>query len=279
MQYRNILVYLDDGASNTSRVKLALSLANQHRARLAGIAVVGLPSEGLLKSLGLTDTDKALASARGRVNQCLHDFTQRCDEAGVSSETRLLECKEGRAGEKLARIARIYDLTVARQANPDKADASQVSARTEELMLSSGRPMICVPYIGTHEMPSKTALIAWDGSRASTRAVHDAIPMLEQVAKVEVLVVNPDRFENFSDHEPGDGLAAQLAHHGIAATVRRVDAGELSTSTAILNALTDAGADVLVMGGYGTPRLREVVLGGVTHTLFKHMTIPVFMSH
>ena len=41
----------------------------------------------------------------------------------------------------------------------------------------------------------------------------------------------------------------------------------------------DTGADMLVMGGYGTPKLREVMLGGVTRTLFECMTVPVFMSH
>jgi nucleotide-binding universal stress UspA family protein len=33
------------------------------------------------------------------------------------------------------------------------------------------------------------------------------------------------------------------------------------------------------MGGYGHSRLRELVLGGVTRTLFESMTVPVLMSH
>ncbi|WP_456843688.1 hypothetical protein [Bradyrhizobium sp. USDA 4510] len=33
------------------------------------------------------------------------------------------------------------------------------------------------------------------------------------------------------------------------------------------------------MGGYGHGRLREVILGGVTHDMMKSMTVPVFMSH
>ncbi|MEM6985731.1 MAG: universal stress protein [Pseudomonadota bacterium] len=279
MQYQHILVYLDDGASNSSRVKLAISLALTHGASLTGIVVSSLPGEGFLKSLGFTDTQAALTTSRDKANQRFHEFTTLCDDAGVLSETRLIESNDGRAAEKLARVARLFDLCVLRQANLEKHDANLVSAITEEVMLSSGRPVVCVPYIGAHEVPCKTAVIAWDGSRASTRAVHDALPLLEHVENVEVLVVNPRTFENFADHEPGDGLVDHLAGHGIKAKARRIEAGEISTSTAILNHLSDSGAGLLVMGGYGTPRLREVILGGVTQTLFRHMTVPVFMSH
>ncbi|MEJ2177181.1 MAG: universal stress protein [Gammaproteobacteria bacterium] len=55
--------------------------------------------------------------------------------------------------------------------------------------------------------------------------------------------------------------------------------GDTTTSTIILNALSDTGADIMIMGGYGTSRIREVVLGGVTRTLLNTMTVPVFMSH
>ena len=42
---------------------------------------------------------------------------------------------------------------------------------------------------------------------------------------------------------------------------------------------SDLGADLLVMGAYGHSRLRELVLGGVTRTILKEMTVPVLMSH
>ncbi|MEM9603650.1 MAG: universal stress protein [Pseudomonadota bacterium] len=279
MHYKHLLVYLDNGASNPARVQLALSLAKAHDARLTGIVVNELPSEGLLRNLGLGDGKSAIGQARAAANTVHEAFRSACADAQVVCDTRLLECKEGRAGEKLARIARLYDLCVVRQANPERPHAAQVSAMSEEVMLSSGRPVICVPYIGAHEVPFKTSVIAWDGSRAATRAVHDALPVLAQIDHINILVVNPANFENFSDHAPGDGLQSLLATHGIDARVSRIDAGDISTSTVILNHLSDTGADILVMGGYGTPRLREILLGGVTHTLFKHMTVPVFLSH
>jgi nucleotide-binding universal stress UspA family protein len=39
------------------------------------------------------------------------------------------------------------------------------------------------------------------------------------------------------------------------------------------------GADLLVMGAYGHSRLREFILGGVTRSLLREMTVPVLLSH
>jgi len=47
----------------------------------------------------------------------------------------------------------------------------------------------------------------------------------------------------------------------------------------LLSYAADAGADLLVMGGYGHSRLREIVLGGTTRTIMQSMTVPIFMSH
>jgi nucleotide-binding universal stress UspA family protein len=36
---------------------------------------------------------------------------------------------------------------------------------------------------------------------------------------------------------------------------------------------------LLVMGAYGHSRLREFILGGVTRSLLREMTVPVLLSH
>ncbi|MCP4935474.1 MAG: universal stress protein, partial [bacterium] len=43
--------------------------------------------------------------------------------------------------------------------------------------------------------------------------------------------------------------------------------------------VSDAGADLLVMGAYGHSRLRERTFGGVTRTILDQMTVPVLMSN
>jgi nucleotide-binding universal stress UspA family protein len=47
----------------------------------------------------------------------------------------------------------------------------------------------------------------------------------------------------------------------------------------LLSHAADASADLIVMGGYGHSRLRELVLGGATRGILAAMTVPVLMSH
>jgi nucleotide-binding universal stress UspA family protein len=279
MQYKNILVYLDQGASNKERVNTAISIAIAHDAQLTGVVVNALPNPSILNRLGIGKGDALMEQARVDARVMIERFEVQTAKAGIEADTRVIECLEGKAPEKLARMARIFDLSIMRQANPDKPNASFIAELSEEVMFSSGRPVFFMPYIGAHNIPCKTGLIAWDGSKAASRAIHDALPILEMMDKVTILIVDADKIEHYTDLKPGEALSRHLSAHGINNEVSRIPKGETSTSTIILNELSDTGADILVMGGYGTPKLREIMLGGVTRTLFECMTVPVFMSH
>jgi nucleotide-binding universal stress UspA family protein len=61
--------------------------------------------------------------------------------------------------------------------------------------------------------------------------------------------------------------------------LRLVEPGELEIGAALLEAAGRFCADLLVMGGYGHSRLRELVLGGVTAHVLGHGEIPVLMAH
>jgi nucleotide-binding universal stress UspA family protein len=279
MQYKNILVYLDQGASNKERVNTAIAIARIHNARLTGVVVNALPASSILHKLGFGNGEALMEQQRTDAQAIIEDFEQVTGKEDVQADIRIIECVDGRAAEKLARMARIFDLCIMRQANPDKPNASFIRELSEEVMLSSGRPVFFVPYIGAHNIPCRKGLIAWDGSRAATRSVHDALPLLEMMEKVIILIVDADKIEHYADSKPGEELSRHLSVHGVNNEIRRLTKGEVSTSTVILNELSDSGADILIMGGYGTPKLREIMLGGVTRTLFECMTVPVFMSH
>ncbi|MGH6943153.1 MAG: universal stress protein, partial [Geminicoccaceae bacterium] len=122
-------------------------------------------------------------------------------------------------------------------------------------------------------------VVAWDASRAAARAVSDALPLLERAKSVTVVSVNP-RPNLFGHGEvPGADIALHLARHGLKVEVHRLEARDIDTANAILSYVADAGCDLLVMGGYGHSRLRELVLGGVTRTMLGEMTVPVLMAH
>jgi len=279
MEYKSLLVYLDQGASNKERINTAIAIAKVHEAQLTGVVVNALPASSILQKLGFGKGEALMEQQRIEAEEITEHFKQVAEQEGVQADTRIIECVEGRAAEKLARMARIFDLSIMSQANPDKANASFISELSEEVMLSSGRPVFFIPYVGAHNIPCRRGLIAWDGSKAATRAIHDALPLLKMMKKVIILIVDADKIEHYADSKPGEELSRHLRIHGVNNEIRRLAKAEVSTSTIILNELSDSGADILIMGGYGTPKLREIMLGGVTRTMFECMTVPVFMSH
>jgi nucleotide-binding universal stress UspA family protein len=46
----------------------------------------------------------------------------------------------------------------------------------------------------------------------------------------------------------------------------------------LLKQLAAFNADFMVMGSYGSFRLRELVFGGVTRRILDAMTVPIFLS-
>ena len=52
-----------------------------------------------------------------------------------------------------------------------------------------------------------------------------------------------------------------------------------SVASTLLAHAVNVEADLIVIGGYGHSRLREIVLGGTTRRILQTMTVPVLMAH
>jgi len=182
------------------------------------------------------------------------------------------------AGGGIGLQARYSDLVIIGQTDPEHLTPSVSSDFPEYLLMNSGRPLLLIPYAGEFESIGKRPLISWDASRESTRAVTDAIPFLRRADLVQVAIFNPSATPSAHGEQPGADIAQYLSRHGI-----KVEVSVHKTKTDIGNALLslahDLDSDMLVMGGYGHSRIREMVMGGVTRKILECMTVPVFMSH
>jgi nucleotide-binding universal stress UspA family protein len=147
----------------------------------------------------------------------------------------------------------------------------------EAALFESGRPVIVVPYIQKDPLQLEHVMLCWDGSRAAARAIADALPLLKKAGQVEIVIVTNERGKR--DEIEGADMAQHLARHGLKVEVKRTVLGDIDVADVILSHAADAGTDFIVMGGYGHSRLREFVLGGVTRSIFRSMTVPVLMSH
>ena len=73
-------------------------------------------------------------------------------------------------------------------------------------------------------------------------------------------------------------IAASLSRHGLKVTTRSQASERLPISSVLENRCSDFGADLMIMGAYGTSRIMERIFGGVTHVLLESMTVPVLMA-
>ena len=137
-------------------------------------------------------------------------------------------------------------------------------------------PVLVWPYTGSFSVGAETIMLAWNSTREAKRALSDALPIMQQASRVIVLGIDTGD----GKHIPGADVSAYLARHGVSAEARHtISSSDLGASDALLSEISDLGAGLLVMGGYGHHRMREVLLGGVTRDILRQMTVPVVMSH
>ena len=147
-----------------------------------------------------------------------------------------------------------------------------------DIAKSSGRPVLVVPYAGSFASVGRRALVSWDAGTSATRALTASIPLLRRAEIVEVAVFNADPQTDVHGEQPGADIALYLARHGLKVDVIRQKT-QVDIGNALLSLATDLGSDLVVMGGYGHSRFREILLGGVTRTVLESMTVPVLMAH
>jgi hypothetical protein len=85
--------------------------------------------------------------------------------------------------------------------------------------------------------------------------------------------VDDDEDESEKRHVSRERLARHLRRRGIAAEPKQL-IGDIEVAALLLSHVADESADLLVMGGYGHSRLREMVLGGTTREILRPASDP-----
>jgi nucleotide-binding universal stress UspA family protein len=119
-----------------------------------------------------------------------------------------------------------------------------------------------------------TVAVAWDGGKEASRAARLALPMLEKAAKVVILSAPRASSRSFDPAR----LKSYYAARGVDAEVDILpDSGD--AAPLLLYAAKKAGADILVAGAFGHPRLQEFIFGGTTRSLLNSDEPSLFLSH
>jgi nucleotide-binding universal stress UspA family protein len=170
--------------------------------------------------------------------------------------------------------ARLRDFTIVATDSEALADAT-----AEDLLFKSGRPILIPPrhHKTGPALSLHSVAVAWDSSRAATRAVSDALPLLQRAKHVRVFTVLNEK--ELLTRPRSAELKAHLARHGIVAKMENITASEMPIGEVIRAYVKKNRVDLLVIGGYGHSRLKEFILGGVTKSVLEQPFQWTFLSH
>jgi nucleotide-binding universal stress UspA family protein len=279
MSFKTILAHCNDKRRVTRIAKVAAELAERFGAHLVGLSVA--PPQRLIPAgmPGVPDVivDDARRVAYRAHNAGLREAFLECGKArDLAPEWRECDADTSLSATVIA-AARRADLVVLAQRDPAWRDSPHLDVDVA-VILGSGRPVLVVPNDGLASASARRVLVAWSETREASRAVFDALPLLQQADDVKIVTIRSDEFDSRRDHHDLD-ICTSLARHDVRCNATELIATHADVGPALTQHAIAHGADLLVMGCYGHSRLREFMLGGASRHQLQHMVIPVLMSH
>lgn len=274
MEIRTIMVNIDLDDFSPALVKSAVALAGRFGAGLIGLSAAE-PAPALVGVEGAIATADFYAQERADIEAQLQ-VLEREFRAAVPAGTEVMWRSYIEAPNRsLLAAARCADLilTGSRLGKASPGYLRQVDVG--ELVLSAGRPVL-VAGAEIAEIKAENIVVGWKDTREARRAVSDALPLLKAARQVEVATINEGDLG--AEKASLEDLLAWLRRHDIKAR-GDVHAGKEGAADTLESISRQAGADLVVTGGYGHSRLREWLFGGMTRDLLAAPTLNRFMSN
>lgn len=288
MSIKTILVPLCGADSDPTALSAALTVARAFEAHVDALFVkldprdaVPMLGEGMSGAMVDEIMRAAERESDGQLTEARRHFEEivRRDQVdlregpttlgGVSARWREVV---GRAEEVVPQDGRLSDLLVFGHGSAER-DA-QAYATLEMALLGAARPLLVMPKGGAASI-GRNVVVAWNGSAEGARAVAGAMPFLCQADTVHVLTAET----SVTPAAAGRRIAEYLSWHGVNSQLTIVRPGAEPVGQMLMGKAAELGADLLVMGGYGHSRMREMILGGVTRYVLGHAGLPVLMAH
>jgi nucleotide-binding universal stress UspA family protein len=272
MAFKDLLLLTGEGTEASTRY--ALWLAGLCGATLTAVCpVVGhLPSTYQVSRMPRDVVAHFREDAEDAARNVLAAFSENARQTAITTETLMFDTASADIGNEVSHLARYFDAAVLQQSESEGTDTVRI---IEAVLLGSGRPVFIVPraFVPQH---LKSVMVGWDGGQPAARAVGDALPLLMMSDRVEVVTVGD---VSRAKHMSSENMVRHLARHGIRAELTNHPRDGRDIAHTLLSHATGTGADLVVMGGYGHSRLREIMLGGTTRSILGTTTVPVLMSH
>jgi nucleotide-binding universal stress UspA family protein len=274
-----ILIPVEDHAAMDSVFETALLFARKFGSYMEGVALGPDLAEMVAADFslgGIVFDDRSrrelLDEARAKFESFMlahairrYDDTVQAPSFGWLADTLLSDNGVGEYG-------RVFDLVAV--GRPGSGSQAPRKATLEAALFDSGRPLLIAPPQAPKKL-GECILVAWNGSSETARTIAFAMPLLLAAQDVPVVTIPRTRLPGPSDEQ----LAKSLRRHGVRARTVAIADTPKPQGTAVLEAATALGADLMIKGGYTQSRLRQLIFGSATGQILAEANLPIFMAH
>lgn len=277
-RYQDIVVVCTRLDHSGTHVHRAIALAATNGARLSGLYLrrpvnaVGAPGMPELP-IDLLAIEADLDAAR----KMEAEFQRIAGNGGVPRASWLVAA--GTPACVLAYAGAAHDLAVLEA--PADADVEMSLGVVEDIVLGAHSPCLIVPPSESGRSASFDRIaIGWNDSIEALRAMRAALPLLTNAGRVVLIRGEPRDYGSQMLHRPAIDPESYLRERGVQVSQRWLEAERKGgDGRRLLSEASEIGADLLVMGAYGHPRLREWMLGGVSRYVLRNVGPALLMCH
>jgi nucleotide-binding universal stress UspA family protein len=280
MAMKRILVAASGGTASEGAVDIACRIAKALGAQVEGYHVktdpaqiVALAADGYTMPIAGEWIDRFIADADELAEKTKAAFAATAQHHGLamSAPQASFLAETGYAPILVARRARYFDLAVLGRS--ERVVQRPHTDTIEETLIRSGRPVLLAPA-KTPDAIGNSIAVGWNGSPEAVHALQSSLGLLQKAKTVAIVTVAEEQEENSAP------LLDYLRAHGVTATHRRaLPVKGVGPGEQVLAEARDAGADLLVMGGYGHRPWRELLFGGATRQVIGTSLLPVLLAH
>ncbi len=278
-----VLVHLAGVDADTDLMRAALAVGRRLNSHVRGLhirfdaaAVAGITAPGMSATMYEQMIDQANRESEDRAQAAREAFegvTAGVARAQAPVDGLSVGWTEASSAGGTALAAHAQGANSVVLARPRDRQDVHAALAIEAVLFGAARPVIVVPPDAPTEW-GQCAMLAWNGSAQSARAMFDALPLLRLADRV-IVVAAPAAGSEVSAND----AVGHLAWQGVPSTAVTLDGTGPELSARLFAAVADHHCDLVVMGGYGHSRMREFILGGVTRHALYESKVPLLLSH
>jgi nucleotide-binding universal stress UspA family protein len=287
MTIKTILLPIRESSTALSLIETSISMAIRNDAHLDLLYVQNDPEHlipfgtlGLSANMRKTILESANNAASQQGDELKKSFVELCERYKIAVKARGSEIgkptadflvRSGRRDELIGRHGRLADLIIV----PQPIKTTPPPSSFEAALRESGRPVLMVQRGRVLDVPGKRLAIGWNSSKEAAQAMAAMLDNMKRADKVFVLT----SAKRLDEPVNADDVCTYLRCQGVAAETAVFDTKGKSAGEALLEKSHELKCDRLIVGGYSRPRIRDVIMGGVTGYLLAKADMPVILVH